>query len=367
MKSQQVEAIQLSNKQHNELIDRMDSRLDSSLDQTINQLNQLTTHLQTQREQLTRNANDLLTLVNELNHKNFVELSEQLASKLNMIDNKVMLNLEEGFKKSNATFNQVLERLVKINEAQSKIDDLSVDINSLQSVLSNKQSRGLFGEIQLNNILNSIFGEPNEKTYQLQYSFSNGLRSDAVVFAPDPLGTIAIDSKFPLDNYRRLSDLERDENSRQLAAKTFVTDVKKHIDDISRKYIIQDETSDQALLFIPAEAVYSYIHAYQSELVSYANAKRVWLVSPTTLMATLTTIQTILRNLERNKYTQEIHRHLRALQIEFDRYQKRWNELSRHFELLGKDVKDIHVTSQKISSTFDKINTVEIQTEDIND
>ena len=365
LKQQQMESIQLFNKQHNDLLDRLDSRLDSSYDQTISQLSQLKTSLYEQKDLLNKSSHDLLTLINEVNHKSFVELSEQLSIRLNAIDQKVMFNLEEGFKKSNTTFNQVLERLVKINEAQSRIDELSDDIGSLQAVLTNKQSRGLFGEIQLNNILESIFGEPDNKTYQLQFTFRNNKRVDAVVFAPEPLGTLAIDSKFPLDNYRRLSDLESDMTLRNEASKQFVIDVKKHIDDIANKYIIRNETSNQALMFIPAEAIYSYIHAYQSEIVSYANSKRVWLVSPTTLMATLTTIQTILRNIERNKYTHEIHRHLNALQIEFERYHKRWNELSRHFELLNKDVKDIHVTSQKITNTFHKINTVEIDSDQL--
>lgn len=339
LKDSQIDTIQKVNHQHNDLIDRIDVRFDSFYDQNMEQMN------------LLKNRMELIS-------KDLVEGYSQYQHQLN-------LQLNANLKHTDGTFNTVLERLVKISEAQKKVDTLSTDISSLQSVLTNKQARGLFGEIQLQQILSSVFGDSNHNLYKLQYTLSTGARVDAILFAPEPLGTLAIDSKFPLDNYRRIHDVELNDFEREKAKRLFVQDVKRHIDAIANKYIIDGETSHQALLFIPAEAVFSYIHGYHYELVTYSLEKSVWLVSPTTMMATLTMIQTLLRNIEQSQYTKEIHQHLKDLNLEFVRYQKRWDQLSRHFDTINKDVKEIHTTSQKISKTFERINTVEIEDKNI--
>ena len=299
------------------------------------------------------------TLTRELN-EDFVNLNEKIENRLNVINDRVNERLDENFEKTNKTFTSVLERLSKIDEAQKKIDTLSNDIVSLQGVLTDKKTRGIFGEVNLKNIMENVFGENNKKIYQLQYSLENGTIADCALFAPEPLGLICIDSKFPLENYQRMVDRNNSELERTQASKLFKADVKKHIDAIASKYIISGVTADQAILFLPAEAIFAEINAYHNDLIEYAYKKRVWLTSPTTLISTLTTIQVIMMNLERDKYAKVIHNELKLLDEEFKRYKERWDKLSRSIETVSKDVKDIHTTSEKITKRFNSINQVEI-------
>ena len=302
------------------------------------------------RYDLSRNMND-----------DFERLNIKMENKLNMINDKVNERLDESFNKTNKTFTSVLERLTKIDEAQKKIDTLSTDIVSLQSILTDKKSRGIFGEINLKHILVSIFGEKNDNVYRLQYTFGNNTIADAVIFAPEPLGTVAIDSKFPLENYQIMVDRNKSQVERTAAEKQFKIDVKKHIDAISDKYIIPGVTSNQAIMFLPAEAIFSEINAYHSDLVEYAYKRHVWITSPTTLISTFTVIQVLLKNIERDKYTSIIHEELNKLGIEFSRYKERWDKLSRSIETVNKDVESIHVTTDKISKRFESISSVDIK------
>jgi len=195
----------------------------------------------------------------------------------------------------------------------------------------------------------------------MQYTLGNGTMVDCILFAPEPLGTIAIDSKFPLENYQAMVNKSNSREARDNAEKLFKSDIKKHIDDICSKYIIIGETADQAIMFLPAEAIFAEVNAYHSELLEYAYKKRVWLTSPTTLMSTLTTIQVIIKNMERDKYAKIIHQELELLGSEFDRYKDRWDKLYRSIETVSKDVKDIHTTTDKITKRFNSINQVEIK------
>ena len=302
---------------------------------------------------------DLSDFKSSLN-KDFNELSEKQDKRLMMINDKVNERLDQNFDKANKTFMNVLERLSKIDEAQKKIDLLSKDIISLQGILTDKKTRGIFGEVNLKHILSSVFGENNNGIYKLQYTFSNGSIADCVLFAPEPLGTIAIDSKFPLENYRNMVDKKLSSIEREKYEKLFKADVKKHIDAISSKYIIPGVTSDQAIMFIPAEAIFAEINAYHYDIIDYAYKKKVWIVSPTTLISTLTVIQMILKNIERDKYTSIIHEELNKLGVEFSRYKDRWDKLSRSIESVSRDVNDIHTTTEKITKRFDSISRVEL-------
>ena len=290
----------------------------------------------------------------------FDKLTDRLDLKLNQINNKVNERLDENFDKTNKTFTNILERLTKIDEAQKKIDNLSSDIISLQSVLTDKKTRGIFGEINLKNIMNNVFGQ-NDKIYQMQYKFNNDTIADCVLFAPEPLGLIAIDSKFPLEHYQIMVDKTKEIQVREQAEKLFRMDMKKHIDAIASKYIIDGVTSDQAILFLPAEAIFAEVNAYHQDIIEYAYKKRVWLTSPTTLISTLTTIQIIMKNIERDKYTSVIHNELRLLSEEFNRYKERWDKLSRSIDTVSKDVKEIHTTTDKITKRFNAINQVEME------
>ena len=230
-------------------------------------------------------------------------LKESLDKSIKELNEKVEIRLNDGFKRTNETFQGILERISKIDEAQKKIEQLSTNIISLQDILSDKKSRGCFGEIQLHTILSNVFGDKNDKVYQLQYTLPNSSIADSVLRCPQPLGMVCIDSKFPLENYQRMMDRTISDLERESYEKAFKVDVKKHIDAISSKYIIKDVTSDQAILFLPAEAIFAEVNAYHQDVIDYAYKKHVWVTSPTTLISTLTVVQMIIKNMERDKYT----------------------------------------------------------------
>ena len=307
-------------------------------------------------KELSSFRNDLSKSLSE----DFDKLEDKVEKRLIFINDKVNERLDENFSKTNKTFTNVLERLSKIDEAQKKIDNLSGDIVSLQSILTDKKSRGIFGEVNLKHILSSVFGEKNDKIYRLQYTLPNTTIADAIIFTPEPLGTIAIDSKFPLENYRLMVDKSKTQTERQVYEKQFKIDVKKHIDAISSKYIIPGVTSNQAIMFLPAEAIFAEINAYHNDIVEYAYKRNVWLTSPTTLISSLTTIQVLLKNMERDKYAKVVHDELTKLGIEFSRYKERWDKLSRSIETVNKDVESLNITSDKITKKFESISDVKI-------
>ena len=308
-------------------------------------------------------SNDLADFKFDINKylmEDFNKLNEKIEQKLMLINDKVNERIDQNFEKTNKTFNNILERLTKIDEAQKKIDSLSSEIVGLQSVLTDKKTRGIFGEVNLNYILNSVFVEKNTGIFDIQHTMSNGSIADSILFAPEPLGTICIDSKFPLENYERMTDKSLSQIERDAATKLFKADVKKHIDAISSKYIIPGETADEAIMFLPAEAIFAEINAYHPELLNYSYQKKVWICSPTTLMSTLTIIQMILKNIERDKYAQIIHVELNKLSKEFVKYRERWDKLSRSIDTVTKDIKEINITTEKITKRFDSINSVDI-------
>lgn len=309
---------------------------------------------------INKEIHDFQTDLNKNINEDFDKLNLRLEERLNNINDKVNERLDQNFEKTNKTFTNVLERLSKIDEAQKKIDGLSNDIVSLQGILTDKKTRGIFGEVNLKHILSNVFGENNNKIYSLQYTLPNGTIADSILFAPEPLGTIAIDSKFPLEHYRMMVDKKLPIEVRNNYEKQFKNDVKKHIDAIHDKYIIPGVTSDQAIMFLPAEAIFAEINAYHSDIIDYAYKKRVWITSPTTLISTLTVIQMIIKNMERDKYASIIHDELNKLGIEFNRYKERWDKLARSIQTVNKDVENVSITTDKISRKFDVISGVEM-------
>lgn len=307
---------------------------------------------------------ELSNFQNELTREmngDFNKTNELLEKRLILINEKVNERLDQNFEKTNKTFTSVLERLSKIDEAQKKIESLSGDIVSLQSILTDKKTRGIFGEVNLKNILVNVFGEGNDKIYKLQYSLSTGVIADSVLFAPEPLGTICIDSKFPLENYQLMVDKRLSVETRENAEKLFKNDMKKHIDAISSKYIIPGETTDQAILFLPAEAIFAEVNAYFSDIIDYAYKKHVWITSPTTLISTLTVVQMVIKNMERDKYASVIQDELNKLGLEFARYRERWDKLSKSIQTVNKDVENVSITTDKISRKFESISRAEIE------
>ncbi|MGW8183667.1 MAG: DNA recombination protein RmuC, partial [Burkholderiales bacterium] len=206
-------------------------------------------------------------------------LTGKIDERLEQISGKVNERLEEGFRKTNETFVSVMARLATIDEAQKKIETLTGSVVSLQELLGDKRSRGAFGEIQLEALVRNVLPPA---AFEMQYTLPNGTRADCVLKLPDPTGLVCVDSKFPLENYHRMHAPDTNEVERALAQRQFKADVRRHVDDIAGKYIIPNETSDGAVMFVPAEAVFAEIHAYHGEIVDYANGKRVWIVSPTT-------------------------------------------------------------------------------------
>jgi DNA recombination protein RmuC len=284
-------------------------------------------------------------------------LGKIVDARLEEIGGKVSERLDEGFKKTNETFISVMERLATIDEAQKKIDGLTVNMVSLQELLGDKRSRGAYGEVQLEGLVRNVLPA---SSFSMQHSFENGTRVDCALFLPEPTGTVAVDSKFPLENYHKMFDSSLSDAEQKLAEKQFKADIKKHVDDISSKYIIPNVTSDGAVMFIPAEAVFAEIHAYHPEIIDYAMVKRVWLVSPTTLMAVLNTARAVLKDVEMRKQVHIIKDELGKLSKDFERFDVRMKKLADNIRQAHENAQDVHVSSQKISNRFKQIERVEL-------
>ncbi len=284
-------------------------------------------------------------------------LGKIVDSRLEQIGGKVSERLDEGFKKTNETFISVMERLATIDEAQKKIDGLTVNMVSLQELLGDKRSRGAYGEVQLEGLVRNVL--PND-SFKMQHTFDNGVRVDCALFLPQPTGTVAVDSKFPLENYHKMFDSRLPEAMQNAAEKQFKADVKKHVDDIANKYIISNVTSDGAVMFIPAEAVFAEIHAYHPEIIDYAMNKRVWLVSPTTLMAVLNTARAVLKDVEMRKQVHIIKEELGKLSKDFERFDVRMKKLADNIRQAHDNAQEVHISSQKISRRFAQIERVEL-------
>ena len=339
-----MQALQVAQRDH---LSQSSEQLSLSLrnglsEQGMLQQNLLKTALQTTTQSLTQSIESLTKIVD---------------ARLEEMSGKVSERLEAGFKKTNETFVSVMARLATIDEAQKKIDGLSVNVVSLQELLGDKRSRGAFGEVQLEGLIRNVL--PNS-SFAMQHTFSNGARVDCALFLPEPTGTVAVDSKFPLENYHRMTDSSQGDLVQAQAAKLFKADVKKHIDDISSKYIIANETSDGAVMFIPAEAVFAEIHAYHRDVVDYAMQKRVWMVSPTTLMAVLNTARAVLKDVEMRKQVHIIKDELGKLSKDFDRFDTRMKKLADNIRQAHENAQDVHISSQKISRRFAQIEKVDL-------
>ena len=284
-------------------------------------------------------------------------LTKSVDGRLEQIGGKVSERLDEGFKKTNQTFMDVMARLATIDEAQKKIDGLTTNVVSLQELLGDKRSRGAFGEVQLEALVRNVLPV---NSFAMQYTFENGTRADCALFLPEPTGTVAVDSKFPLENYHRMLDNKLTDAEKLLAEKQFKLDVKKHVDDIANKYIISNVTSDGAVMFIPAEAVFAELHAYHADVIEYAMNKRVWVVSPTTLMAVLNTARAVLKDVETRKQVHVIKEELGKLSKDFGRFDLRMKKLADNIRQAHENAQDVHISSQKITQRFAQIERVEL-------
>ena len=285
------------------------------------------------------------------------QLSQTVDGRLNEISGKVAERLDEGFKKTNETFTSVMTRLAVIDEAQKKIEGLASNVVSLQEILGDKRSRGAFGEVQLEALVRNSL--PPD-AYAFQHTLKSGARADCVLILPEPTGTVCVDAKFPLENYSRMLDEALPAAERDVARRQFKADVKKHVDDIATRYIVAGETSEGAVMFLPAEAVFAEIHAYHPDLVEHAQKKRVWLTSPTTLMAVLNTARAVIRDSETRRMAHVIKDELAKLAKDFARFDERMKKLATHIEQANKDVSEGRISSDKISKRFAQIERVEL-------
>ena len=287
-----------------------DKRQTEALQQLSESLQSGMTNIQKQvGERLARYSDDL--------GKRMESLTQKTDQRLQEISGQVEKRLTEGFEKTTTTFSDIIKRLALIDEAQKKITELSSNVMNLQEILADKRSRGAFGEVQLSALVGNVMPDNN---FKLQYTLPNGKIADCVLFLPEPTGMIVIDSKFPLENYRLMTDFDLAETERKKAKNQFKLDILKHVQAIAEKYIIPGTTSDGAVMFIPAEAVFAEIQAHHPDLVDKAHAARVWMVSPTTLWATLNTARTVLKDAATREQVHIIQEHLGVLSKDFGRF-----------------------------------------------
>ncbi|HXH72916.1 MAG TPA: DNA recombination protein RmuC [Mariprofundaceae bacterium] len=294
-------------------------------------------------------------------NQQFERLTDRVDNKLETISGRVNERLDKGFEKTQKVFADVLARLSTIDEAQKRIDQLSRNVVSLQDVLTDKRARGAFGEVQLHQLVSQVLPE---SAYTLQAPLSNSRRVDCLLKLPEPVGAIAIDAKFPLENYQLSLDGQLGEQDRRQAASQFRQDVRKHINDIAERYIVPDETADSAIMFLPSEAVFAELHAHYPDIIALAQQRRVWIASPTTMMAILTTVVAALKDIETRKQVHIIQIELARLAEDFSRFGSRFDKLAQHIRQAHEDTQQIHTSAKKISSRFERIERVELREED---
>jgi DNA recombination protein RmuC len=288
-------------------------------------------------------------------------LTEEIRNHLQGLTLQVNHRLTEGFEKTSTTFIDVVKRLTIIDEAQKKITELSSHVMSLQDVLVDKRSRGAFGEVQLTTLIANMLPSNH---YSLQYTLSNQKRADCILFLPEPTGNVVIDAKFPLETYQRLMNIDAASTERKPLQQQFRQDLQKHIKDIAEKYIIPNETTDGAVMFIPAEAIFAEIHANYPDIISLSQRSKVWLVSPSTLMAVLTTAKAVLKDDATRKQVHIIQKHLHSLADDFQRFEKRMDKLTKHIDLAHQDVNEVNTSAKKITQRFQRIESVELEVQD---
>ncbi|MBI1180848.1 MAG: DNA recombination protein RmuC [Alphaproteobacteria bacterium] len=288
-----------------------------------------------------------------------VSLQNAIGQRLDGVTQRLGDGLSQSAEKTAKSLGEIQQRLNVIDKAQENITKLSSDVVGLQDILSNKQARGAFGEIQLNDLVSATLPP---SAYEFQATLSNGKRADCLILLPKPPGAIAVDAKFPLESYRALLAAERGED-RKLAERAFRTDVLKHVADIAERYIVAGDTADSALMFLPSEAVYAELHANFREVVERSFQAKVWIVSPTTMMATLNTVRAILRDVRMREQAGLIQKEVAVLMKDVRRLDARVDNLQKHFHQATRDVDEIVISSKKIAGRADKIEELELEEE----
>ena len=312
-----------------------------------------------QTESLSRAQAELagrLAQMGEVQAATQAQLGKTLEDRLDAMSKRIGDGLTQHSEKTGKTMGDLHERLAVIDSAQKKITDLSEQVVGLQDILSNKQARGAFGEIQLNDLVSSILPP---SAFEFQATLGNGKRADCLLKLPNPPGSIVIDAKFPLESYQALREA-RDDAAKTLASRTFRDDVLKHVKDISEKYIVPGETAESALMFLPSEAVFAELHASFQGVIDESHRRRVWIVSPTTLMATLNTVRAVLKDATMREQAGLIQIEVQKLLDDVGRLDKRVDNLDNHFNMAVKDIREIKISSEKVTKRGDKIQDIEL-------
>lgn len=285
-----------------------------------------------------------------------VDQERAVQEQLDRVSMRVSMTLDNAANQTKETLTTLRERLAVVDEAQRNITALSTQMVGLQDILSNKQARGAFGEMQLRDLVEAVL--PPD-AYELQAPVGEGLRADCVIKLPNPPGPIAIDAKFPLESYQRLTGASSDAERIQ-AARDFSADVLKHVRAIASKYIVPGQTGDAALMFLPSEAIYAELHARYANVVEQSFRERVFIVSPTTLWATLNTIRAIFRDVRIREQAGLLQKELHVLMEDMGRLDERVEKLGLHFRQANKDVEDIQTSAKKVARRAEKIATMDL-------
>lgn len=345
-------------------IDNIDRQVEKTVEVVMSkEMVKLTKEFGNNTEKSSQNLSHFQSEVTEFLTKRIESLNKQLDEKIAQLDKKVDDKLKEGFKGTSESMAQVRERLQAIDDAQKQMENLGKDVVSLKNVLEGNQSRGRYGEYQLSMVLHNVFGDVTG-CYEEQFTMKkvkdgNDVRADAVVFMPEPNKMIAIDSKFPFQDYKRIFDAENDEEKESLK-RDFAAAVKKHITDIKDKYIVENKTAPEALMFIPNDGVFAFIHSDLQDVVDYARDKRVILTSPSTLPPILVTINMVRIDAERAKNAKEISKQLGKLGKDFEMFAREWETLSRQLETATKSREKLDSRVSKITGKFGSISAADL-------
>ncbi len=307
--------------------------------------------------QITAALEGRLSQMSEQSAKATAEMNRTLAERLDKVSQRMGDSLEKSSKNTTDSLGELKTRLAVIDEAQKNIAELGGQMVGLQDILDNKQARGAFGEIQLNDLVSQILPP---SAYSFQAQMSNGKRADCLIKLPNPPGSIVVDAKFPLESYHLLRNTN-DDAQKKAASSKFRTDIAKHVKDISEKYIINGETAESALMFLPSEAVYAELHANFSDVVEKSYRAKVWIVSPTTLMATLNTVRAVLKDARMREQAGVIQKEVVTLLQDVDRLDDRVDKLRTHFQLAEKDIGNISTSTRKITSRAERIEGLQLE------
>ncbi|MDV7340518.1 DNA recombination protein RmuC [Terasakiella sp. A23] len=322
----------------------------------IQEMSRVQAELTGRLAQMNENQNRAQQTVNERLQTQERAITKTLDERLNNLTHRMGEGLLEQTKSTAKHMSGLAERLAVIDTAQKNIMDLSQQMVGLQDILSNKQTRGAFGEVQLEMLVTNALPP---SAYSFQETLSNTKRVDCLLNLPNPPGSICIDSKFPLESYQALQASDNDQD-KLLATRTFKADVLKHIKDISEKYIIPGETAESALMFLPSESIYAELHANFTDVVEKSYKAKVWIVSPTTLMATLNTVRAVLKDARMREEAGRIQKEVMTLLEDVGRLDKRIDNLDRHFSQTTKDIRDIQITTGKITKRGERIEEIQL-------